>query len=386
MARGRHVHRRRVRGAAIVAIVVAMVSVIAMAGAYAAYRYEQTRADRILPGVRIEGVDVSGMTRDEAERALRVVARHTLDRELSIVVGGDRWRTSASELGRRAFVHAAVERALALSTEHGTFDRFWRRFHDEPLDADIDLAYSSSLPRLDALVRSIAEDVAVAPRDARIETNEDDTDIQFVTAHAGDELPRVRAANHIAEALSEGRARLRLGLRSVPADVSAATLGPTIVVRVDRNRLELYDGFEMEQTWDVATAKPGYVTPVGVWNIWDKRENPTWYNPALDSWGAGLPAVVPGGPGNPMGTRAIYIDAPGLISDPRHDGPRLDRPLRLARLHPDAERGDRGPVRADPRGGQRRGGGVPPGERVLLGHARRRRHLIGPSCLEITRV
>ena len=38
-----------------------------------------------------------------------------------------------------------------------------------------------------------------------------------------------------------------------------------------------------------------------------------WHNPALDSWGAGLPAVVPGGPGNPMGTRALYITAPGLI-------------------------------------------------------------------------
>ena len=50
-----------------------------------------------------------------------------------------------------------------------------------------------------------------------------------------------------------------------------------------------------------------------MWNIYDKQENPTWHNPALDSWGAGLPAVIPGGPGNPMGTRAIYIDAPGLI-------------------------------------------------------------------------
>jgi L,D-transpeptidase ErfK/SrfK len=47
--------------------------------------------------------------------------------------------------------------------------------------------------------------------------------------------------------------------------------------------------------------------------LYQKRENPTWYNPALDSWGAGLPAVVPGGPGNPMGTRALYITAPGLI-------------------------------------------------------------------------
>jgi lipoprotein-anchoring transpeptidase ErfK/SrfK len=313
MARGRHIHRRHIRGAAIIAAIVAGLLVVAGAGAYAAYRYEQTRADRILPGVSIAGVDVSGLTRDEAERAVRVVARRTLGRELTVTLADERWRTTSAELGRRAFVHAAVEEALALSSEFGTLDRFWHRFRQEPLGVQIDLAYSSDLPGIDGLVRTMADTVAVEPRDAAIATNDDVTDVRFVSARAGASLPRMQAAKRIEQALSEGDGRLRLHTRAVPAAVTAATLGPTIVVHVDRNRLELYDGFDVEQTWDVATAKPGYTTPVGVWNIWDKRENPTWYNPALDSWGAGLPAVVPGGPGNPMGTRAIYIDAPGLI-------------------------------------------------------------------------
>jgi L,D-transpeptidase ErfK/SrfK len=90
-------------------------------------------------------------------------------------------------------------------------------------------------------------------------------------------------------------------------------MGRTIVVRLNENRLYLYDGFRAIRSYSVATAKPGFTTPTGVWTIYDKKENPTWYNPAQDSWGADLPAVIPGGPGNPMGTRAIYIDAPGLI-------------------------------------------------------------------------
>jgi hypothetical protein len=313
MARGRHIHRRRIRGLAVVAIAVATLSVVAAAGAYAAYRYEQTRADRILPGVRVAGVDVSGLTREEAERAVRVVARRTLRNELVVRVGGEPWRTSAKELGRKALVGAAVQQALGLSSQYGTFDRFWQRFREEPLDVDIALAYSEDLPALGGFVRTIAEQVAVAPRNATITTNEDDTDVRFIEGHPGAELPRRQASKAIAAALAAGDARLGLSLRPVAPEVTSDTLGPTIVVRVDRNRLDLYDGFEVERSWDVATAKPGYTTPVGVWNIWDKRENPTWYNPALDSWGAGLPAVVPGGPGNPMGTRAIYIDAPGLI-------------------------------------------------------------------------
>ena len=39
--------------------------------AFSAYRYEQSRADRILPGVTIAGVDVGGMTRGEAVAAVR---------------------------------------------------------------------------------------------------------------------------------------------------------------------------------------------------------------------------------------------------------------------------------------------------------------------------
>ena len=118
---------------------------------------------------------------------------------------------------------------------------------------------------------------------------------------------------NLEEAITEGRTRLRLHSRTLEPKHTVATMGRTIVVRLDQNRLYLYDGFDVIRTFTVATAKPGFTTPSGVWNIYDKAENPTWHNPALDSWGADLPAVIPGGPGNPMGTRAIYIDAPGLI-------------------------------------------------------------------------
>ncbi|HEX2030631.1 MAG TPA: L,D-transpeptidase, partial [Actinomycetota bacterium] len=55
-----------------------------------------------------------------------------------------------------------------------------------------------------------------------------------------------------------------------------------------------------------------YPTPQGEWTIINKAENPTWINPAPDGWGAGLPLSIPGGPSNPLGTRALYLDAPGI--------------------------------------------------------------------------
>jgi lipoprotein-anchoring transpeptidase ErfK/SrfK len=138
-------------------------------------------------------------------------------------------------------------------------------------------------------------------------------DITFERAHAGVKLNAAVAERAIREALTDGSRRLTLRTIEVEPKATEQTMGRTIVVRLNENRLYLYDGFHVLRSFSVATAKPGFTTPTGVWTIYDKRKNPTWYNPALDGWGADLPAVVPGGPGNPMGTRAIYIDAPGLI-------------------------------------------------------------------------
>jgi len=46
--------------------------------------------------------------------------------------------------------------------------------------------------------------------------------------------------------------------------------------------------------------------------IINKRVNPTWYNPAKDTWGKNEPDFIPPGPNNPLGTRALDLDAPGI--------------------------------------------------------------------------
>lgn len=314
MAKGRHIRKRGLRTFAVVVAAIVGISMLAAGGAaYAAYRYEQARADRILPGVTIAGVDVSGMTRAEAVQALNKTTGRSLRAPMTIRVGDTRWVVTPRELGRRADVEGAVDRAMEVSGSMGTFDRFWHRFREDPVDVTIDVAYARRGAGIDELVSKISKDVFVAPTNAALGIDDDATGLVFRRARAGTKLDVELAVAEIATAVDEGRAVVKLEARPLRPKVTVPTMGKTVVVWVNRNQIELYDGFEVEQTWSVATAKPGWTTPVGDWKIWDMREDPTWYNPALDSWGAGLPAVVPGGPGNPMGTRAIYIDAPGLI-------------------------------------------------------------------------
>jgi lipoprotein-anchoring transpeptidase ErfK/SrfK len=311
MATGRHIAKRRTRAVVIVAAA-AGVFVLALGGAaYSAYHYEQERSDTILPGVTVAGIDVGGLTRSEAVQAVREGAAGELEAPIKVTAGGSTWTVTPADLGRRAQAVAAVNQALAVNDSMSTFSRFWHRFRQEPVDVEIDLGFNGD-GRVDGFIGEIAKKVRSAPTNASIAY--DDGDIAFVKSHPGRALNAAKAAEQLRSAIAADSVhKVALPMKKLAPKVTVEDLGPTIVVRLDQNKLYLYEGFQVERTYSVATAKPGYTTPNGDWIVDRKAVDPTWYNPALDSWGADLPAVIPGGPGNPMGTRALYITAPGLI-------------------------------------------------------------------------
>ncbi|MGH2686147.1 MAG: L,D-transpeptidase, partial [Actinomycetota bacterium] len=103
-----------------------------------------------------------------------------------------------------------------------------------------------------------------------------------------------------------------LPMERIQPNVGRDELGKTIVVDISDLELSLYDGLKLDRTYPVAAGSPSYPTPQGEWTVINKRENPTWTNPAPDGWGASLPAVIGPGPTNPLGTRALDLDAPGI--------------------------------------------------------------------------
>jgi len=71
-------------------------------------------------------------------------------------------------------------------------------------------------------------------------------------------------------------------------------------------------------TYPVGIGRSGWVTPVGLTSIADKTVNPTWRPPASirqeqAQLGRMLPDVVPAGPENPLGTRAMRLSRDGSI-------------------------------------------------------------------------
>ena len=89
-------------------------------------------------------------------------------------------------------------------------------------------------------------------------------------------------------------------------------LGRTITVDLTTNVLRLYDGFHVIRTFPVATAISPYNTPIGRYHIIEKEHDPVWINPG-SPWAASMPPMIPPGPSNPLGLRALRTSASGIL-------------------------------------------------------------------------
>lgn len=310
MANGKHAKRRL---SALVVILGAFVVSGLVAGgvAFAAYRYDRANHDRIMPGVTVAGVDVGGLTRDAAVAAVQRGVAQRLNAPIRITAGDKTWTTSAAALGEQLNVEGAVDRAESVSDGMGWVDRVWHRVRHTPVNAAFDVGSRTSPDAVEQLVAEIAAPTDVTARDAGVNLV-GTSDVAFVHSRTGLEVDQKTAVRSIRAALARGESKITLPVQKVKPKVADAGLGTTVVVRIDENRLYLYRGFKQIRTYPVATAMPGFTTPVGEWTIVDKQEDPTWHNPAPDGWGAGEPATIPPGPNNPLGTRALYLDAPDI--------------------------------------------------------------------------
>jgi hypothetical protein len=279
-------------------------------GAYAAYRYDAANADRLLPGVRIAGIDVSGMSRDEATVALQDRVTSELDRQIEVVAGDQTWQVTPRQLGAVASVDRVIDRALALNDKQTWPERVYRRMFDRPVDYSANLRIRRDGEEMKAFLEDVAQAVNVEPSNAAVDY--EDGALVLRRPEVGWSLPMPDAKQTLREALTGETASIELGLDRLKPEIGRDDLGSTIVVDLSDLQLTLYDGLREVKAYPVAAGSARYPTPQGEWTIWQKVENPTWVNPDPEGWGASLPAMIPGGPDNPLGTRALYLDAPGI--------------------------------------------------------------------------
>ncbi len=263
------------------------IALVCALGAGASRAQADTPPATIADGVQIGSVAVGGMTADEATSAVRSAYLAPL----VLHVG----HQGVSVLPRHFHIAVPVGPAVqaALTAETGTV---------------VPLSPSFDLQRVKQWVAALAQETYRAPIPSRLILRHSKP---FATkARQGRSLVRLATRARVVAALRSGaRTTIFTPLRKLRA--RALQPEPVIVIRRGSNRLSLFKGTRLVQTFPVATGMPQYPTPLGRFQIVVKWVNPWWYPPTQDAWAAGLKPVPPG-PGNPLGTRWMGLSSPGV--------------------------------------------------------------------------
>lgn len=295
--------------------------VLVAGGVGAAYAYDGSTDDRFLPGTRVADVDVEGQ--EPAEVIANIDARFQAEgsRRIPVSVAGSKAKASPSlqDLGLRADTAEVVAKAEAYERSLGMPRRVWHRLLGKPVRRDYEVRFRVDPSRASGVMAGLAKEVDRKAEDARIDTSSGL--VKVVPAVPGQALDQKVGGNRLAQ-LAE-----RMASGEAPAGSPAATgvevpvntiepkvtnFPDIILIRTNENRLYHYENGALVKTYTVATGTAQYPTPKGDFKIVLKRFRPTWVNPDPGGWGASLPASIPPGPGNPLGTRALNLNAPGI--------------------------------------------------------------------------
>jgi len=297
-------------------ILVAVLLLVLVGGAVAAYAYDSSRDDVIAEGVTVAGVDVGGMHVGEARRVIGRELRRPLERPISVVHAQKRFRLSAQDAGVHADVAGMVDEALTKSREGNIVSRVARDLTGGREDAQVPARVTYDEHAIDALVKRVGRSLNREARDAEV----DFPSLTKVKERNGLVVRAALLRQHLAQALTvPGVARrVKAPMRVTRPKVTQAQLADKypIVLVADRNhfKLRLYKQLTLVKEYTVAVGALGFDTPAGLYHIQNKAVDPAWSVPEADWAGDLAGTVVPGGvPENPLKERWLGIfDGAGI--------------------------------------------------------------------------
>lgn len=293
----------------VVVAVVLPVTVVLLLGAAVGAIVINGHAERTLPsGTFIQGVDVGGLEFDAAVARVRETVEAPLHRPITLTVDQFKTQTSPWDLGYRVDVPAAVRKAMGVR-DGNVLSRVSSQLFSAGGAPFVEVRPAWGPGRLDDVLTAAGRIVSDAPKDADVDVSTGW--VRIIPEKAGKEIDVEKSKQAVMNGVATGESTVRMVARPIvpPSD---PTMNKVILVRAGENKLYLYENGQIVKEWPVATGAKGYLTPEGVHRITQKVVNPSWHNPG-SAWARSLPAVIGPGPNNPLGTRALRLDAPAIL-------------------------------------------------------------------------
>jgi lipoprotein-anchoring transpeptidase ErfK/SrfK len=260
----------------------------------------------IAQGVKAGGVDLSGLTEEQAETLLTASLTDALSKDFVLGAAGLPFTLTMVQAKLKFDAHATAKHALAaqpLPPPAGG---------GQSAGVDVPLVLSHSKLAVKAFVGQVARRAYHAPRDARLRI----TVRRMIVSHSrpGLRLPSNSVAAQIDKALDSGPnvRRLHTRLVAVPPSVTYKVLQRRYprVITIDRDSftLRLFRALRPWKRYSIAVGMAGLETPAGTYHIQDKQVDPAWHVPN-SAWAGSLAGqVIPGGASdNPLKARWLGI-------------------------------------------------------------------------------
>jgi lipoprotein-anchoring transpeptidase ErfK/SrfK len=285
-----------------------LVSVVALIGALAvaAYAIDRANSDKIANGIRVGGVDVGGMSADQARTRLHSKLVEPLDKPVTVTYAGTKYVLNPDKLQVRADIDGMVDAALRASRSGGFPTRVWRYTTGGEVDREIAPHITYSAQAVDDFVNTVANEVNQPAQDATVSPTP--TSLNPVPGHDGVQVLTDKLRTELRGVIESPRDRtIQAPVQKIKPDVTTDQLAQKypVYLTIDRGafQLRLWQDLKLVKTYTIAVGMQGLETPAGTYTIDDKQVNPSWHVPDSPWAGSLAGQVIPPGPDDPLKAR-----------------------------------------------------------------------------------
>lgn len=285
---------------------------VLVGGAIGAYAYDNSKKDEIANGVTAGGVDIGGLTAEQATAKLHKALIKPLEGPVVVTFKGEKYTLPGQRLKVRADIPGMVQRALDASREGAFPGRVFREVTGGSIDENISSEVQYSQSAVNRFVRHVAAEINQDPTNASVSPTSDTLNV--VAGKPGRKVRDVQLTRKLNVAVTQrGKGRtVTAVVHSTNPEVTTKDVAseyPTYIT-VDQSEFvaRLWKDLKLVKTYPVAVGQPAYPTPNGLFSIQDKQVDPVWSVPNSDWAGELAGTVVAGGTAeNPLKARWMGI-------------------------------------------------------------------------------
>ncbi len=273
----------------------------------ALYAYDHSRRDVIADGIRVQGIDIGGMSAAQARARLRREYRPLLVAPVVARFHAHRFVLSPRSARVTVDIDGAVDEALQRSRDGTIFTRAWRSVTGGRIDANLEPRMAFSHAGLGGLVERAKRTLDHPARDASISFSPDS--IGQVPARTGLKVKAAALADALRNALERPTAPHQIAIPTTVLTPKVTTRQLArrypAVITIDRGHftLRVYQHLRLMRSYPIAVGMQGLQTPAGLYHIQNKTINPSWDVPNSPWAGSLAGQVIPPGPQDPLKAR-----------------------------------------------------------------------------------